>query len=218
MTHTNHDANTRVWKMGDLVIHDDDAKRPDMLMRVLGQIASGPNRGKFRTQYFYPEHQPKAWRRKIWVNPLEKLHDPARFGIDTTRRPADRFSRDVARGDGRPKLQIVAACAISPYQEAIDWIEQHRGSGSAGRLARLILSLWNSEACFSFRECIDSLDDARTSIAVRCVEKFAREGETDELVRAGYRVHAMFPLLWDIGQAGTEAKRATRDSLERNRS
>lgn len=219
MKHTNHEPNAKVWTLGDLVIHDDDAKRPDMLMRVLGRIASGPRKGMFRTQYFYPEHQPKAWRKKVWVNPGEKLHDPARFAIDTTRRPTDRFSRDLAENAPRSRATVtrLRPAALSPYHEALEWIEEHRGAGSASRLARLILSLWNSEACFSFRECIDSLDAARTDIAIRCVTKFATEGETDELVRVGYRIHALFPLLWDIGQAGTEAKRATRSSFEKAR-
>lgn len=91
----NHEANSIAWKMGDLVIHDDDAKRPDMLMRVLNRIASGPKKGWVRTRYAYPQHQPKEWQRKVWVNPIDKLHDPKRFNIDTTRVPADRFSRDL---------------------------------------------------------------------------------------------------------------------------
>jgi hypothetical protein len=94
----NHEANTIAWKMGDLVIHDDDAKRPDMLMRVLNRIASGPNKGCFRTRYAYPQHQPKEWQRKVWVNPIDKLHDPKLFNIDTKKVPADRFSRDLERG------------------------------------------------------------------------------------------------------------------------
>lgn len=91
----NHEANTVAWKMGDLVIHDDDAKRADMLMKVISRIASGPRKGMFRTRYAYPQHQPKVWRTKVWVNSIEKLHDPKRFGIDTTRVPVDRFSRDL---------------------------------------------------------------------------------------------------------------------------
>jgi hypothetical protein len=36
-----HDPNTTPWKPGDLVFHDSDAKRADMLRIVLGQDASG---------------------------------------------------------------------------------------------------------------------------------------------------------------------------------
>ena len=76
-----HDPNTTPWKPGDLVIHDSDAKRVDMLMIVLGQDASGV----IRTRYAFPWAQPRPWRRKIWRNTVEWLHDPARFGITVPR-------------------------------------------------------------------------------------------------------------------------------------
>lgn len=73
-----HDPNTPQWKPGDLVIHDSDAKRADMLMIVLGQDATGA----FRTRYAFPWAQPRPWRRKVWRNTMEWLHDPARSGIN----------------------------------------------------------------------------------------------------------------------------------------
>ena len=76
-----HDPNTTQWQPGDLVIHDSDAKRADMLMIVLGQDATGA----FRTRYAFPWAQPRPWRRKVWRNTIEWLHDPARFGISTPR-------------------------------------------------------------------------------------------------------------------------------------
>lgn len=76
-----HDPNTTQWQPGDLVIHDSDAKRADMLMIVLGQDATGT----FRTRYAFPWAQPRPWRRKVWRNTMEWLHDPARFGISTPR-------------------------------------------------------------------------------------------------------------------------------------
>lgn len=76
-----HAPNTTEWKPGDLVIHDSDAKRADMLMIVLGQDAAGV----FRTRYAFPWAQPRPWRRKIWRNTVEWLHDPARFGISVPR-------------------------------------------------------------------------------------------------------------------------------------
>lgn len=72
-----HDPNTTQWNSGDLVIHDSDVKRADMLMIVLGLDATGI----FRTRYAFPWAQPRLWRRKIWRNTVESLHDPARFGI-----------------------------------------------------------------------------------------------------------------------------------------
>ncbi|MDB5910625.1 MAG: hypothetical protein JWP34_4739 [Massilia sp.] len=81
-----HAPNTIEWRPGDLVLHDDDAKRPDMLMVVLGRIKTGPNKGKYRTRYHNtngsgsraPMHQ---YRRTIWTNDIGRLHDPRRFGI-----------------------------------------------------------------------------------------------------------------------------------------
>ena len=72
-----HEPNTTQWSPGDLVIHDSDAKRADMLMIILERDATGI----FLTRYAFPWAQPRPWRRKIWRNTLEWLHDPARFGI-----------------------------------------------------------------------------------------------------------------------------------------
>jgi hypothetical protein len=70
-------ANTRLWQVGDLVIHDADAKRADMLMVVIGSN----RRGIYRTRYAFPDEQPRSWRHKVWHNTLAPLHDPTRFGI-----------------------------------------------------------------------------------------------------------------------------------------
>lgn len=104
---------------------------------------------------------------------------------------------------------------MSAYQGALDHIERHPGTGSAQRLAKLLLSLWNGEDCgFSFRECIEGLDDERRHIALGCVTTFAKFGETDELVRIGYRVHALCPRTWELGIAAREAKAALRAKWE----
>lgn len=87
----NHARNTVEWQPGDQVLHDDDGKRPDMLMEVLGRIKSGPKKGLYRTRYVNtdgcaergPMHE---YRRKIWTNPVHLLHDPARFGVKVEQR------------------------------------------------------------------------------------------------------------------------------------
>lgn len=78
-----HPPNSVRWKAGDLVIHDSDAKRADMLMIVIGQDRSGV----IFTRYAFPWVQPRPWRRKIWRNSIEWLHDPVRFGITVARLP-----------------------------------------------------------------------------------------------------------------------------------
>lgn len=96
---------------------------------------------------------------------------------------------------------------MSPYQEALYWIEQHHGTGSARSLAQLILSLWNGDAAFSFRDCISNLDDDRTRLALAMVTYFVRHGENAELVEIGHRVCKQYPKLWELGMAGSDAQR-----------
>jgi hypothetical protein len=79
-----HPPNTIAWQTGDHVIHDADAKRADMLMVVIGRSRDGI----FRTRYLFPDTMPRAWKRKIWRNTLDALHDPSRFGIVVPRAPA----------------------------------------------------------------------------------------------------------------------------------
>ena len=76
-----HVPNATPWRVGDFVIHDSDAKRADMLMVVIGCS----RQGIYRTRYAFPEEQRRAWRRKVWRNRVESLHNPARFGIGIPR-------------------------------------------------------------------------------------------------------------------------------------
>ena len=79
----NYEPNTVKWKPGDLVIHDADAKKYIMLMRVIGYDRQT---GDCKTRYITSEMEsfrsaPKSTR-KIWRNDIRYLHDPARFGIE----------------------------------------------------------------------------------------------------------------------------------------
>ena len=68
-----YEENTVEWKVGDLVIHDADAKKPHMLMRV---IRIRPD-GQYVTKYI-----DKRWVREPPIsNDKKYLHDPKRFGI-----------------------------------------------------------------------------------------------------------------------------------------
>lgn len=98
---TLHEPNTTAWKAGDLVIHDADAKRPDMLMIVLGCSRTGV----YRTRYAFPAKQPKSWRKKVWRNTLDALHDPRRFGI-------------ALRADPAAALTVAAIRAVVPPGDA----------------------------------------------------------------------------------------------------
>jgi len=98
----NHDMNTKVWMVGDIVIHDCDAKTHDMLMVVIKKKARKSLHDLeiiFVTKYLYPiDAMPRCLQRKYktenrqipkqytkkYENTIEWLHDPARFGIEIT--------------------------------------------------------------------------------------------------------------------------------------
>jgi len=106
--------------------------------------------------------------------------------------------------------RMTAQAVRSPYREALDWINRNPGTSSAAGLAKLILSLWNGDVAFSFRECINSLDGGRTQLALRMVAYFADHGEDPELVQIGHEVCEVYPRLWELGDAADQAKVALR--------
>lgn len=95
---------------------------------------------------------------------------------------------------------------LTAYHEALHWIQQHPGTGSASNLGKLVLSLWNSEAAFSFRECVSGLDQERTDLALRIVTHFVHHGEDKALVDVGHAIFDLMPRLWELGSAGDQAK------------
>jgi hypothetical protein len=97
-----YEANKTEWKPGDIVIHDADSKDHKMLMVILGETIHPNGSREWRTQYLNPkkliphcimvkygsyERIPKRLTkqsRKVWLNELKYLHDPARFDIVIT--------------------------------------------------------------------------------------------------------------------------------------
>lgn len=73
----NYEPNTTLWPVGSLVLHDGDAKTPEMLMRV---TSYNRKTGEFRTRYAHPD-APKQWKKTLWRNTIGSLHDPSRFGL-----------------------------------------------------------------------------------------------------------------------------------------
>jgi hypothetical protein len=103
----------------------------------------------------------------------------------------------------------------NPYREALQWIQQHPGTGSSVSMAKLVLSLWNSDCGYSFRECIGNLNGDLTAVALRMVQHFAQYGEDSELVDVGHIICERFPRLWDAGMAMTRARTELRREWER---
>jgi hypothetical protein len=115
----NYEPNTTQWQKGDIVIHDADAKEACMLMRVIGYTRDGLCKTKYVD---------KSRKRTVWKNGIEFLHDPARFGIVTTRLDAE--------AKMRKELEALSGVwADLPIDE--EWLEKVRTSLDE-RVLRLI--------------------------------------------------------------------------------
>ncbi len=72
----NYAPNTQRWQPGDVVIHDADAKRVEMLMVVKGYH---PENGLCITKYVHRDYLPGMKRRCL--NDIRYLLDPSLFGL-----------------------------------------------------------------------------------------------------------------------------------------
>ena len=87
----NYEPNMRLWKPGDLVIHDADAKTQEMLMKIEDVICHKDAEDTYVSVYLYPrksrcsscQQYINKWDNTKYCNELKYLHDPARFGINT---------------------------------------------------------------------------------------------------------------------------------------
>jgi hypothetical protein len=107
---------------------------------------------------------------------------------------------------------------MTPYFEALAFIRNHPGgTGGTTGLSKLILSLWNEECCYSYRECVRALDDQNRDLAIRIIQHFHAVGEDRELVEIGHEIIRTYPRLWDITEAQIEARRTLEDRWEQQR-
>lgn len=80
-----HELNTIHWRPGDLIIHDSDAKRADMLMIVLGQDVTSV----FRTRYAFPwAHSPERGAARSGATRLSGCTIQRGLGSHATLAPA----------------------------------------------------------------------------------------------------------------------------------
>lgn len=100
------------------------------------------------------------------------------------------------------------------YDEALQFIKRNPGTGGAGSLAKLVLSLYNQICGYSFAECVGNLDEHLTEVAVRMVKDYAEHGETEDLRAAGKIIVDLYPGLWEMSLAMNEARAATRAKWE----
>ena len=106
--------------------------------------------------------------------------------------------------------------AVSPYNEALGIIRQHPGTGGAGSLAKLLLSLYNDLCGYSVAECLGNLDGRLSAVALRMIQDYAARGETEDLRAAGKVIaNELYPGLWEMGLAMRDAREATRQRWQR---
>ena len=72
----NYEENNIDWKIGDVIIHDADAKEERMLAKIVEKKETKEGM-KYRMIYF-----DKKKNYETWWNSKEPLHDPKRFGIN----------------------------------------------------------------------------------------------------------------------------------------
>ena len=127
-----HDANEIDWDIGEIVIHDSDAKKSYMLMVVVKKRKNG----MIGTRYVYPgliwnkhvnvpfNEMPRHAQRQygsIWWNEKKYLHHPARFKIETP----DTYTPYWEKGADPGKMQsITLYCSM----DGVDLTEEKRKS------------------------------------------------------------------------------------------
>ena len=98
-----------------------------------------------------------------------------------------------------------------PYTAALAIIKRHYTSGGSVALAKFVLSLYNDENCFAFRECIAPLDSNNIVLCLEMARYFAIHGEDEELREVGREICKLYPRLLDIGMAGHDTKMKVRN-------
>jgi hypothetical protein len=74
---SNYEDNITHWQVGDLVIHRADAKKPEMLMKVVGYTPTG----LCITEYINKNYLPVMKLKQKYTNEIKYLLDPKAFGL-----------------------------------------------------------------------------------------------------------------------------------------
>lgn len=107
----------------------------------------------------------------------------------------------------------------SPYLQALRWIEYvGLDTGGGSRMAKLLLSLYNSEDyAFSAGECLSYMDSEGTALALRCLAQYAAEGESAALRTVGETLYPRCKGLTELGLAARAARQEVRSRWEAER-
>ncbi len=101
--------------------------------------------------------------------------------------------------------------ASTPYEEVVEWVEDHAEAPAADKLAKLILSLARGGCAFSLREVFDDLGEAQSVLALRAIAHYAQRGEDSALREAGERISDGYQDLCVLGQVAHRAQEALID-------
>jgi hypothetical protein len=120
---TIYEPNTIEWNIGDLVIHDADAKQARLLMRVIAKNLDEKGEIVLITEYIGEDMREKYKRHNHWPNHIRSLHDPKKFGIMVC---------------GHTKEQHELFSKLSPEQQEV---EQHLSGCKIEETESLVTSL-----------------------------------------------------------------------------
>jgi hypothetical protein len=103
---------------------------------------------------------------------------------------------------------------MSPYQEALSWIQNNPGTSGANGLAKLLLSLGDSKYAFALSECTQYLDRERSALALAVITSYLDGNASAELGHVCRELRHLFPSLTRMARAVAEAKSTVHDQLD----
>lgn len=106
---------------------------------------------------------------------------------------------------------------MNPYYEASAWADARGDSGGAQRMRRALLSLYNPAWYqYSVGEALSGLDEQGQQLLLACLQHYAANGETQQLVDAGARIEQSGYLAgWtELLESSHEAQRIVRSRWE----
>lgn len=105
----------------------------------------------------------------------------------------------------------------TPYDALYAFTQRHSDSGTAYRIAKLILSLYDYDNGFSVAECLASTDSDIQRLMVLSVAYYAGKGEDEALRRVGKAIYNQYPGTAALGEAIRNAVNDFRDRRDRER-
>lgn len=104
---------------------------------------------------------------------------------------------------------------MNPFAEALQFIQTNKGTSSATGMAKLILSIYNSNHSFGIADCLQSFDKNRLELAMRMINHYGMAGEDADLLNAGREIYNSHPNLIELSNAASDAKSEVRDKWRR---